>query len=163
MRSLLDIVQSAEADQRGWTPSPLEPIPGDVTELALDTETNGLLDNKKARIAGISYCLPDGTGRYHPFRHTNSGNLPEEQVLEWSRRELRGKRIYFANANFDIRMFRRDGIRLDEQGNSFADIQHYAALLDDSRSIRGKCLSPLRQPGWGRDLQAAICLSLIHI
>jgi len=133
VRSLLDIVQSAEADQRGWTPSPLEPIPGDVTELALDTETNGLLDNKKARIAGISYCLPDGTGRYHPFRHTNSGNLPEEQVLEWSRRELRGKRIYFANANFDIRMFRRDGIRLDEQGNSFADIQHYAALLDDSR------------------------------
>jgi len=133
LRSLLDIVQSAEADAAGWKPSELVPIPGDVTELALDTETNGLLDNKKARVAGISYCLPDGTTRYHPFRHTTSGNLPEQQILDWARQELRGKKIYLANAGFDIRMLRRDGIRLEEQGNEFGDIQHYAALLDDSR------------------------------
>lgn len=133
MRSLLDVLQGQQAESDGWKPSELTPIPSDVKEIGLDTETNGLLEDKRARIAGISYSLPDGTGKYHPFRHTSGGNLPEQEVLEWARRELRGKKIYFANAGFDIRMFRRDGIYLEEQDNTFGDIQHYAALLDDSR------------------------------
>src|SRR6186713_2262532 len=123
MRSLLDIVQAEEADDAGWKPDPLIPIPSDVKEISFDTETNGLLDDKKARVIGVSYCLPDGTTRYHPFRHVGSGNLPEHQVLEWMRRELRGKKIYGANVGFDIRMSRRDRIHLEEQGNTFADIQ----------------------------------------
>jgi len=133
VRSLIDILQDSEAQSAGWQPSELIPIPSDVKELALDTETSGLLEDKKARVIGVSYCLPDGTSRYHPFRHNSSGNLPEHQVLEWMRRELRGKKIYGANTGFDIRMCRRDHIFLEEQGCEFGDIQHYAALLDDSR------------------------------
>jgi DNA polymerase-1 len=131
---LIDILQADQADESGWKPSEPQPIPDGINELALDTETDGLDWAGKSRIIGLSYRLPNGFSQYLPFRHLSGGNLGEEQVLEWARRELRGKRIFFANASFDHHMFRREGINLDEaRGNSFGDIQHYAALLDDSR------------------------------
>lgn len=61
------------------------------------------------------------------------GNLPKEQVLEFLRREVRNKRITNANTRFEVHVARNVGIDLEEQGCTVSDVQHYAALLDDSR------------------------------
>jgi hypothetical protein len=54
---------------------------------------------------------------------------------EWARRQLRGKKITNIRLKFDCHMFRADGINLEDQGNTFADVAHYAALLDDHRML----------------------------
>lgn len=159
MKSLLDILQASEAEESGWRPQPPRPIPSDVKEIGLDTETNGTSWSGNHRIIGVSYALPDGFKQYLPIRHLSGGNLPEEQVLEWCNRELRGKKIYFANAGFDFHMLRREGIYLEqERGNSFGDIQHYAALLDDHRrkfNLNVLAEEVLGESKVGRDLEGS--------
>lgn len=133
MRSLIDILQADQAEEAGWRPEPPRPIPSDVKEIAVDTETNGLRWSGPDKTIGYSYALPNGYRQYLPFGHLSGGNLPKEQVVRWAQTELRGRKIYFANASFDHHMFRKDGVWLEHQDNSFGDIGHYAALLDDYR------------------------------
>lgn len=128
--SLLDVIDSDL--YKGWIPDEPLPIPSGVREIYFDTETDGLDWYKDHRPIGLSYYYAGGKARYLPFRHIG-GNLDEERVKEWARRELRGKKIFGVNTRFDIHMMREWGVDLEAQGNEFGDVQHYAALLDDSR------------------------------
>lgn len=117
---------------------PLEPPSLDgVREVILDCETAGPHGGLRwwdgARPIGIAVAVRGGPRWYLPWGHAG-GNLPEEAVLRWARRELRGKRIVNLNTRFDIHQMRVWGVDLEEQGCSFGDVGHYAALLDDHRT-----------------------------
>lgn len=114
-----------------WKP-PTPPSLSGIDSIELDTETTGFRWWENDRPLGISIRLPDGRTYYLPWGHTG-GNLDEEVVKEWARRELRGKHITGANLKFDIHMLRAWGIDLEEQGCTVGDVQIYAALLDDNR------------------------------
>lgn len=108
------------------------PVLTDIPELVLDTETTGLRWWQGHRPIGIAISTPAGA-RYLPFGHKPGGNLDEETVRRWAKRELRGKRIIGHNIKFDIHMMREWGVDLEEQGCTVGDTMHYAALLDDTR------------------------------
>ena len=122
----------------GWRPDELPSLDG-ISELGFDTETNGLRWQDGDLPVGLSIAAPElgsagvGRGRYFPWGHTGGGNLPEERVREWCQRELRDKRLVGLNVRFDAHMMREWGISLLEQGCTFGDVGHYAALLDDNR------------------------------
>jgi len=115
----------------GWRPEAPPQLDG-IDEIELDCETNGLKWWEGAKPIGISVRLPNGKKQYLPWGHTG-GNLDEAQVKEWAKRELRGKKITNANTRFDNHMLYAWGIDLEEQGCQLADVQHYAALLDEYR------------------------------
>lgn len=124
--------------------SPLAPdeLPdlSEVDELGFDTETTGLRWWKGDRPIGLSVAWRVGYSvevRYLPWGHRPGGNLPEERVLEWARRELRGKKLYGSNIAFDIHMMQTWGVDLEAQGCEFGDVGHRAALLDDHRRTFG--------------------------
>ncbi len=115
-----------------WRPPEQLPTLNGVKELALDTETTGLslwLDKP----VGLSAYTADGRCYYLPWAHKGGGNLDEGLIKRWVQRELRGKKLYFLNADFDINMLFNWGVNLEEQGNSVHDIGFWAALIDDNR------------------------------
>lgn len=130
MQSLFDIID-AVPEESGWRPT-VPPSLAGVSELALDTETTGLDWRRGDRPIGLSGCLPDGSTFYLPWGHVG-GNLSEDAVREWARNELRGKRLNFLNAPFDVHQFRVWGVDLEAMGCSVHDVGHSAALLDDLR------------------------------
>jgi DNA polymerase I-like protein with 3'-5' exonuclease and polymerase domains len=113
----------------------LEPPPSldGINEIEMDFETDGLNWASGAKPIGFSLRLPNGYKKYYPYRHVNAENLDEAAIKRWLQVELRGKRITNANTRFDVHMARVDGADLVEQGCSFSDVMHYAALLDDHR------------------------------
>ena len=102
----------------------------------MDAETTGLRWWGDDRPIGFSVTLPDGRTRYLPFRHSG-GNLDEERVKEWARRELRDREVVFFNAPFDVSMFYVWGIDLESQGCRVRDVGNWAALLDEYRRDTG--------------------------
>lgn len=104
-------------------------------EVILDLETDGLRWWDDNRMVGCGLWTPDGRTRYLPVRHKVGPNIPEEKFFDWVRRELKHKKITNIRLKFDCHMFRADGIDLEKQGNTFADVAHYAALLDDHRML----------------------------
>jgi DNA polymerase I-like protein with 3'-5' exonuclease and polymerase domains len=104
-------------------------------EVILDLESDGLRWWDGNRMVGCGLWTPDGKTRYLPIRHKVGPNIPEEQFFRWARTELRGKKITNIRLKFDCHLFRADGINLETQGNTFADVAHYAALLDDHRRL----------------------------
>lgn len=118
---------SAFRDWRPTSPPDLSPY----SVIYLDTETTGLEWWAGKRIVGIA--VGDGVRTaYLPFGHVG-GNLDELTVLRWAQRELRNKRIVGLNTRFDVHMMREWGVDLVEQGCTFSDVAHSAALLDDHR------------------------------
>jgi DNA polymerase I-like protein with 3'-5' exonuclease and polymerase domains len=113
-----------------WSPDQLPERLGDGP-LGFDTETTGLKWWEGARPIGLSITTPNGPV-YLPWGHS-SGNLPEERVLEWARRELRGVHLVGHNIRFDVHQMREWGVDLVAQGCTFTDTGHLAALLDDHR------------------------------
>jgi DNA polymerase I-like protein with 3'-5' exonuclease and polymerase domains len=103
--------------------------------IILDLETDGLRWWDQSRMIGAGLWTPDGRTRYLPIRHRGGQNLCEATFFRWCARELRGKRIVNIRTKFDLHMFRSDGIDLEAQGNTFGDVAHYAALLDDHRRL----------------------------
>lgn len=116
-----------------WTPPTPPPLDSRIRDIELDCETNGLRWWDGDRPIGIGLAIPNGQTFYLPWGHKGGGNLPEENVKEWARRELRGKRITNLNTRFDVHMLREWGVDLEEQDNEVSDVGHYAALLDDRR------------------------------
>ncbi len=105
-----------------------------IDEIVLNFATDGLEWTKDARPVGITVSTLDGTlTRFLPFRFAHGGNLDEAVVKRWAREQLRGKKITNSKTKFDVHMAREWGIDLEEQGCTFSDIQHTAALLDDHR------------------------------
>jgi DNA polymerase I-like protein with 3'-5' exonuclease and polymerase domains len=102
----------------------------------LDAETNGVKWAEGARPVGWA-VRAGGVSHYLPFGHRGGGNLSEETVKEWARRELRGKQIINHSTKFDMLMARAWGVDLEAQGCTFRDVAHSAALLDDHRKDFG--------------------------
>jgi DNA polymerase I-like protein with 3'-5' exonuclease and polymerase domains len=114
---------------------PIIDAPPDLTgvdTVTIDTETTGLDWVRGDRPVGIAVGYGDRR-MYLPFAHRGGGNLDEGQVKRWALRELRGKRIHFFNAKFDIHQMRLWGVDLREQGNTFHDVSFDGCLLDDHR------------------------------
>lgn len=112
-----------------WTPQAPPCLDG-IDEIELDAETTGLHWAHGDRPVGwaVGYA---GKTQYLPFAHRGGGNLDENVVKEWMRRELRGKHIRNHTTRFDLHMARVWGVDLREQGNTFHDVSHSEALLDD--------------------------------
>ena len=130
-----------------WRPS----APPDLSafdEIELDCETTGL-DRFDDRPVGLAIGTPKGT-QYLPFAHRGGQNLDEAVVKRWAERELRGKRIRNLNTKFDLHQMASWGVDLRAQGNTYHDVAHSAALLDDHRkafdlSTRAR---PRASPTW---------------
>jgi DNA polymerase I len=114
-----------------WRPEPPPSLDG-VNEVYLDTETTGLRWWDGDLPVGTAIAWGDRV-QYLPHGHRGGGNLDEETVRRWARRELRGKRIVNLGTRFDVHMYHSWGVDLEAQGCTVSDIGHYAALLDDHR------------------------------
>lgn len=105
-----------------------------IDEIVLNFATTGLNWRGGDRPCGVTVSTMDGKlSRFLPFAFRHGGNLDEEVVKRWARKQVRGKKIYGANLRFDMHQSREWGIDLEEQGCTFSDIHHTAALLDDHR------------------------------
>jgi len=98
--------------------------------IEFDCETTGL--ERTSLPVGFALGTPKGT-QYLPFGHRGGQNLDEAVVKRWAERELRGKYIRNLNTKSDLHWMRRWGVDLREQDNTFHDVAHAAALLDDHR------------------------------
>lgn len=108
-----------------------------IDEVILNFATDGLDWHGGHRPGGLTVSTLDGQlCRFLPFRF-QGGNLDEAVVKRWAKEQLRNKKITNAKTKFDIHMSREWGINLEEQGCTFSDIQHTAALLDDHRKRFG--------------------------
>lgn len=117
---------------RGWVAQAPRPLDG-ISDIVLNFETTGLKWAQGDHPIGVTVGTLDGAfQQYLPWGHTG-GNLPREQVIEFLRREVRGKRIHNINMAFDLHMGRVAGVDFEGQGNRVTDIAHTAALLDDHR------------------------------
>ncbi len=114
-----------------WRPPDPLPDLARYPRLSVDTETTGL-DIVRDRPIGIAVHTPDDRAYYLPFAHP-FGSLDPALIKDWTRRELRGKDLYFSSAKFDNHMFLNWGIDLEAQGCRLHDVQHAAALLDEHR------------------------------
>lgn len=101
------------------------PLNGE-TYVILNAETSGLAWWDGDRPIGWSYLLP-ASGR--------KGYIPAgDKCRQWMRCELKGVHIDNINTKFDLHQSRADGVDLVEgTGNTFGDVAHRAALLDDNR------------------------------
>lgn len=105
-----------------------------INEIILNFATNGVDWDKGHRAIGVTVSTLDGQmTRFLPFAFQGRGNLDEAMVKEWARRELRGKKITNSKIRFDLHHSREWGVDLEEQGNTFSDIQHTAVLLNEHR------------------------------
>lgn len=123
-----------------FQPDPIPELRGE-TEIILDGETFGRRNGEGlrwwdgARPAGWAWMLPQsGRKGYLSFGHEGGYNTTDEPTAKrWMEREIRGMHIENANTRFDMHISRSWGVDLAEQGNTFGDVQHRAALLDDHR------------------------------
>ncbi len=129
-RNLFETARPAIANPNWHPPEP--PSLDGVNEIILDCESTGLRWWANDLPIGIALGYRDGRARYLPFCHAG-GNLDEDKMKRWARRELRDKHIYFFNGPFDINMMYSWGVDLEAQGCTVSDVGHYAALLDDHR------------------------------
>lgn len=129
-RSLFEdqVPQSVRPD---WKPQEPPDLSGE-REICLDTETSGLRWWGGDRVIGLAVGTRDGRCWYLPCGHAG-GNLDEGHLKSWARAQLRDKRIYYFNAQFDVNSFYSWGIDLETQGCTAADVGHYATLLNDRR------------------------------
>lgn len=105
-----------------------------IDTIVLNFETNGLDWQKGDLPVGVTVGTLDGSlKRFLPFGYRGDGNLDEAAIKRWAEREIRNKHIINANTGFDIHMGDKWGIDLEGQGNTVADVQLWAALLDDHR------------------------------
>lgn len=130
-RSLFDVVESDST----WSPSEPPSLDG-IDEIALDFETTGLRwwEDDIPVAAGLGYKRGNEyVTQYLPWAHRGGGNLSEDTVKRWFKREVRNKKIKNLSSKFDNHMGYKWGIDFEEQGCVWGDIAHYAALLDDQR------------------------------
>jgi DNA polymerase I-like protein with 3'-5' exonuclease and polymerase domains len=119
-----------------WTPPELPDL-SRYTKLTVDCETDGLDWQKGSLPVGIAVTAPEARGTeaisrwYIPWGHRGGGNIDEARVKEWARRELRFKQIRNLNTRFDLHFLRAWGVDLRDGNNTFRDVSHSEALLDD--------------------------------
>lgn len=116
-----------------WRPDEPPDLTG-IDSIVLNFATNGLDWRNGARPVGLTVGTLDGQlTRFLPFAFEGGGNLDPDVVKRWYQEQVRGKHILNANTRFELHMSRAWGVDLEEQGNTFSDIMHTAALLDGTR------------------------------
>lgn len=120
-----------------WTPDAPPSLSG-IDTLAFNIETAGLdWQHNNARALGVAIStLDEQLVRFLPFGFRGQ-NLDEVTVKRWAQTELRGKHLIGSYVSIDAHFSRTWGVDLVEQGCTFSDVQHYAALLDDHRKKFG--------------------------
>lgn len=134
-QSLIQFLGEGPAPPRAPSDWKLE-APPDLTgidEIRLDFETTGLRWYKGDLPCGVSVKRPGLPSKYYPFAHVGAENIDENVMKRWAREQLKNKRITNAYTGFEVHMSREWGVDLVEQGCTFSDVMHYAALLDDHR------------------------------
>lgn len=121
--------------ETAWTPPETLPDLSGYAELWIDTETTGT-DKVRDRPVGLAIATPDDKAFYLPFGH-RGGNLGEDAVREWARRELRNKTLVGSWMNFDAHMCRNWNLPLQEMNVRLRDVQHQACLLNERRRKSG--------------------------
>lgn len=117
-----------------WGNDPAWPNLQGERRIILNAETKGVRWWADDEPIGFSWLLPQsGRMGYAAFGHVAGNNTTPEQSRTFLERELRGIHIDNANTKFDLHTTRRWGVDLTEQGNTFSDVQHKAALIDDNR------------------------------
>jgi len=105
-----------------------------IHDIELDFETDGVDYYNRDIAIGWALRLPNGRKKYYPIRHRNcSDQIDPAVALRWFQTELKGKRITNARTGFEVHVAYAMGADLVEQGCTFSDVMHYAALLDDHR------------------------------
>lgn len=128
------VVQKMHDSVKDWVLPDLPDL-SRFDDVIMDLETNGLRWWAGDRLTGAALWTPDGVCRYLPVRHKVGPNIPEEAFFEWLRREFRGKKVTNIRTKFDLHMLRVENVDLEQQGCTFGDVAHYAALLDDHRRL----------------------------
>lgn len=134
-QNLFDLIDIPDRQKKyaDWKPEAPPELSG-INELVLDFETNGLKWWEDSRPVGAAYYLPDGRSGYLPWAHQGDpNNLDEAAIKRWFQTEVRGKRITGAGIKTEIHMAHVWGCDLEELGCEVSDVQHHAALLDDTR------------------------------
>lgn len=116
---------------------PTLPNVSNADTLVLDFETTGLSWQTGDRPVGLA-VLPlshgePGPATYLPFAHRQGPNLDEGTVKRWYADVVKGKRLVFHNASFDLLMGRAWGVDVRDDAAELADTMLLAALLDDHR------------------------------
>lgn len=131
---LFDVPAGSVAPE-GWQPDPLPELFGE-SDLRIDFETNGLQWWAGDEPVGIAwYFRKSGRRGYSAFAHKGGGNSCDKPAAMRWLDALRNVHIDNANTKFDLHMSRA-GMGVDltyKRGNTFGDVAHRAALLDDHR------------------------------
>ena len=82
-------------------------------------------------IVGVAVAAGDFEG-YYPFRHEGGGNIPEEKVFTWLKKQLATPHIpkIMHNASYDAGWLRWAGIKIEGQ---IYDTMVAGALIDENR------------------------------
>lgn len=106
----------------------------EATEIAVDTETDGL-NFMKCSLAGLCISIDEGEGYYIPLGHTDvfglpQGNLPFELVQEWFISMWKRENLFwiFHNAKFDLHVLCRE-FSLEEMPKKIGDSLILAWML----------------------------------
>jgi DNA polymerase-1 len=92
-----------------------------------------------------------GRAAYLPVRHGGGGNLDEELVRRWVRRELSDKNVYSFETKKMLHALQTWGVDLEAAGCRMHDVQYAAALIDEN------------QHGWNLPVLAARRLGVHHL
>lgn len=107
-----------------------------ATTVIVNFETNGL-EWWKPDIHPVGMTIGTLDGLVHiylPFGHKGGGPQHDpDQIKQYALDTLKHKHILNANTKFEVHTARQWGVDLEAQGNTVSDIQHWAALLDDTR------------------------------
>jgi hypothetical protein len=101
--------------------------------IVVDTETSGLYVWKGHSVLGVALGLIRDDGkidsRYYPFGHDGGDQYTKQQVVEFVKRELVGKKLIFHNSVFDLIMMLRMGVDL-RQVNEIHDTMFAGILVN---------------------------------
>lgn len=113
----------------------------DSDVIAVDTETNDpFLKTKGAgwafeaagHMAGVSLAWNDSS-MYIPFAHENGQNFGKNMTFKWLKHVLKGKKAVFAQAQYDLGWFLREGLDLFPVLGEVHDVLLMAPLIDENR------------------------------
>ncbi len=118
-------------ETNGWVAEP-PPDLSRVKDVTIDWESTGLRWFDEDEGIGLAVSVPGWRSWYFPIKH-KTGNIDPAVLLRFMRHELRGKIIRGFHSKFELHISRKFGVELRDQGNTFVDVGHHAALLDDHR------------------------------
>jgi DNA polymerase-1 len=127
---------SGHHEETGWT------APAELPDLSVypkdehfgfDTEYKVGSSRFNSEIAGISLCTPDNKKFYFPVAHRGGGNIDENAVRRWAKKELAGRHLCILNAKDDVQVCLTWGLDLEEIDAKLHDPSFKAGLIDESR------------------------------